>query len=92
MRPPTVVIGWAKRLLAVFLAVMALAVIVPDIAPRGWPESKEAPIGRDPLVVAIYCGIAASILMLVFVGERRSRALEIFGWALLVLFVVLAFK
>jgi hypothetical protein len=87
---------WVKRVLAVAAALLALAVVIPNIAPRGWPQNREVLRAvswePDPLAVTLYVASAAIIVTMIFIGDRRSRIVEWLGWILLAVFVFLAVR
>ena len=90
-----IIVAWAGRVCAVALALLALGVIIPNIGPKGWPGDHHVGVlrqGRDPWAVATYVAIACGLVTCIFIGQRRWRTLEVTGWALLLAFVILAFR
>jgi hypothetical protein len=64
----------------VVLALIALALLIPDLDPS--PATYRWVLGA---YVALACGLVAAIVM----GQRRSRLLRVAGWLGLLAFVVL---
>lgn len=84
---------WLSRALAVLAAILYMAVVVPSIMPRGWPANQQLTVeanGRDPVVLGMHLIITAVPIACIWVGQRKSRAVESVGWACLGVLLLLA--
>jgi len=84
---------WISRTIAILAALFYLAVIIPNIMPRGWPANLQLTVeanGRDPYALAMYVGLMSITLACIFIGQRRSRLAEGIGWTVLLGLLVLA--
>ena len=80
---------WAERMGAVVLALFVLAVTVPDLGSiRRLANGRRVWKGGDPLGLVVIVVILAALVLSVVIGQKRSRALRIAGWALLLAVVV----
>jgi hypothetical protein len=83
---------WGERVCAVVLAVLALAVIAPNIGSVERTASGRQVFRRDPWTL-LACVVAASVIVAaIIVGQKRSRTLRIAGWVLLLAFWVLEIR
>jgi hypothetical protein len=83
---------WSERLCASVLALLTLAVVLPDLIPGGRRVSDTRMVGREVLLAFMpFVGILSGLVAMIIVGQKRSRALRIAGWSLLLAFVVLEF-
>lgn len=85
---------WIARGFAIFLAIVALALIIPNIGPPqgGGGHSLSNTITNERSLVAVLVYVLAAVLPVgfIFVGHKRWQFLEYIGWFLLVVLVILA--
>ncbi len=86
---------WARRIAAITMACLALAVIVPDIPRRGWQSNLTLALATqrwDLIAATGYVAVALGLVLCIFVGQARSRTLELVGWFFLFAFLRLAIR
>lgn len=84
---------WAERLGAVVLALFVLAVTVPDLGTmRRLANGRHVWRGGDPLALVAAVVTLSALVAAVIVGQKRSLALRIAGWTLLMAIVVLRLR
>jgi hypothetical protein len=81
-------IGFVRPLLAGLLALLLFAAVIPDLG-RVVTEPSTHRIERDWTPLLYLAGVAAFPLTMILVGAKRSRKVEIAGWCLLLVLVML---
>ena len=85
------ILRWSERVLATLLVLGALAVLIPNcIVPTRSTGAGIRP-GAGQLALApviIYAVVGLALVACIVVGQGRSRALRLTGWALLIAYAL----
>jgi hypothetical protein len=77
---------WFERLIAVALAFVFVAAMLPGIRHEG-ATADRARLHASVLATALYVAVAVVPVLLVLVGQRGRWRVRVIGWCLLVLLV-----
>jgi hypothetical protein len=88
------VVSWGERVLALGLVMLGMAVVIPNCFVRIRSASGGSGATRRLALtpVMIFGLVGLALLTCIVVGQSRSRALRMAGWALLIVYVLFTAK
>ena len=79
---------WSGRILAIFIAIIILAILIPNLAPENLSINLDGSLvstSPNKFALLFYGGIVAIPLTCIFIGYGKHRVTFRIGWILLLL-------